>query len=427
MNIFKELVAEEKQHQKFKMLKKFPNERKILEKMVEGFYDRDNDIIKKFQTSYHEAFWEFYLFGVFKELGFKVDFSKNRPDFIIESPFKMNIEAVVSNIKDNGEKEETRTLQDVLPHKLSKEKFKEIIDEGIIRNSNALNGKKRKLDKEYNKLEWVKDEEPFIIALGAYNQKNYGKEFYFTMLPLLYGAYSDECIIGKGKKEKFIIKKETGAKIDIGLFEKEEYSNVSAVIYSCTATFGKLSALHKSEKDYENFIFTVRHDIEYDYYPICLVSKDNPEEIGDGLFVFHNPKAKQKLDRNLFNKKGIVQVWMNDDSNLEIRSESLPLLVRYNTTENILLGKMYEKQTIDEVFKTYNPDLRTIQGKFLGKNNEGIFFIEVDGECYEIVERPELKELMESVKKLKKGDKVIILSQVCERTQELISFIKIEK
>ncbi len=94
-------------HEKYKLLKNEPLliiEKNILSQWTDGFVDRDNKIIKEFQTSFHSSFWEFYLFNYFKKLGFEIDFTKDRPDFIITNSQKIIIEAVVSEIKITGDR-----------------------------------------------------------------------------------------------------------------------------------------------------------------------------------------------------------------------------------------------------------------------------------------------------------------------------------
>ncbi len=110
-------IDESALHQKFKFLRDEPlldGERAILTSWTEGFVDRDNKIVKEFQTTFHSSFWEFYLYKVFKEAGFTIDFTKDRPDFLINSPTELNIEAVVSNIKQGGAGEESRTMDNIL-------------------------------------------------------------------------------------------------------------------------------------------------------------------------------------------------------------------------------------------------------------------------------------------------------------------------
>ena len=62
-------IEESKLHYKFKTLKNsiyFEGERSILLNWTDGFIDRDNKIVKEFQASFHSAFFEFFLYEIFK-------------------------------------------------------------------------------------------------------------------------------------------------------------------------------------------------------------------------------------------------------------------------------------------------------------------------------------------------------------------------
>lgn len=107
MNLFETIknVSEEQWHTKFKILKDDPfgkGERSILQQWVEGLEDRDHKMVQEFQKTFHASFWEFYLYACFKEAGFTLDQSHNRPDFMIKAPCEFNVEAVVANIKKQG-------------------------------------------------------------------------------------------------------------------------------------------------------------------------------------------------------------------------------------------------------------------------------------------------------------------------------------
>ncbi len=93
IDLFSITTKKEKLHPKYETIKNhlfLTGEYDILKDWIDGFEDRDNKIVYEFQTTFHSSFWEFYLFAVFKEAGFEIDFTKNRPDFIINnivSPF----------------------------------------------------------------------------------------------------------------------------------------------------------------------------------------------------------------------------------------------------------------------------------------------------------------------------------------------------
>ena len=105
IDLFSITTKKEKLHPKYETIKNhlfLTGEYDILKDWIDGFEDRDNKIVYEFQTTFHSSFWEFYLFAVFKEAGFEIDFTKNRPDFIINKPQKFYVEAVVANIKKDG-------------------------------------------------------------------------------------------------------------------------------------------------------------------------------------------------------------------------------------------------------------------------------------------------------------------------------------
>lgn len=359
LNIFEDLkVKEEKLHTKYKIVRddlQFTGEQEILKDWVEGFEDRDNKIVKEFQTTFHSTLWEFYLFAIFKELNFKIDFSKNRPDFIIESPNKLYIEAVVSNIKQKGEQESERTLNDILsmlePPFLQKNFYKEL-DESIVRHSNAILSKSKKFLNEYSSLNYIDDTTPYIIALSGYDQINYGNQYIYPMMALLYGAYYDVEDDSYLRKE-FILKPNSQAKIPIGLFHNNKMEHISAIIFSATITLGKLTSLSLSQNKSllkTNFVITVRHDMDKPHWQLQVIDENNPEELADGLFVFHNPFAKNKLDTSIFKNKGIMQITAHEKGHI-FENDRLPFFSRLNhfPRNNLLINSL-----VFEAFNKFN-------------------------------------------------------------------------
>lgn len=280
-------LRDERIHPKVKLLRDNPmlaGEKGILTDWVEGLVDRDNKIVKEFQTTFHSSFWEFYLFGLFKDLNFSMDQSYERPDFMITKPYEINVEAVVSNIKYKGRSEEDRNYNDFISmtYPLVKEAFfNEFIDEAIVRHSTAILSKNNKFLNEYSKCTWIKPDTPFIIALGSYDQVNYGREFYYPMMALLYGAYYNP-IKDTFEVKKRMLKTGTNSPIELGLFQNPKYQNISAIIFSCVLTLGKLTSLsisqNNAEYDYQ-YVMNIRHDFEQERYLVQIVSKENPEDV----------------------------------------------------------------------------------------------------------------------------------------------------
>ncbi|WP_348812446.1 hypothetical protein [Flavobacterium maritimum] len=356
LDLFKknEGVSEEDLHPKFKLLRDeitLQGERDILAQWTNGFIDRDNKIVKEFQTTFHSSFWEFYLFSVFREMSFEIDFSKDRPDFIIKKPIEIFIEAVVSNIKKEGIEESERNSDDVLsmivPPNNQKDFF-ELTDEAIVRNSNAIHGKSVKYLKKYINCEWVNENVPFMIALSSYDQINYGREYFYPMLALLYGYYFIPKIDNYVIRES-IIKPGTDSPIPIGIFKDKSFEHISAIIFSCTTTLGKLTSLSISEDNSDvqfNRVINIRNDYEPPHYKIQDVTKENPEYLSDGLFIFHNPNAKNKINYNQFESSNATQVTF-EDGNFRFEGENTPIYSRLNLPKFMLPDEVIEMIMMD--------------------------------------------------------------------------------
>lgn len=352
-------IAPDVLHNKFKLLRNEPLlhlERDVITNWASGFADRDGKLVKEFQTTFHSSLWELYLFAVLKELGLIVDFSKNRPDFIVSGNVEFYMEAVVSEIKNGGRSESTRNENDTFSmlEPIHKDKnFHKLIDEAITRHSNSILSKHKKYIKEYAECDWVKEGAPFVVALGSYDQVNYGREFHYSMMALLYGFRfnPDE---QEYVKEKNIIKPDTTSEIPIGIFTDKNYEEISAIVFSCTVTMGKLTslAISKSSLHPTNFVLNIRHDIDHPHYKIQVVSQEVPEELTDGLFVFHNPNAKNPLPKPVFAGSNAIQVSVKGNS-IEFSGENSPLVARFNHLKMNFPGPLMNL-LISETIEKYN-------------------------------------------------------------------------
>lgn len=358
LDLFKTLsgVNEDELHPKFKLLRdeiSLMVEKQLVIDWTDGFVDRDNKIVKEFQTTFHSSFWEFYLFKVFSELKFEIDFSKDRPDFIITAPEKIFIEAVVSNVKRDGREEKSRNIDDVLsmivpPHK--QDDFDEVLIEGIIRSSNAINVKSKKYLEKYRSCSWVDEKAPFVIALSSYDQVNYGREHFYPMFALLYGQYFDPAsdqyeAIGS------VIKPGTNTAIPLGIFQDDSHEHISAIIFTCTVTLGKLTSLAisgGSEQAVLNSVLNIRHDYEPPHYKVQEVSVENPEYLTDSLYVFHNPFAKSKLNPSVFEGSNVIQAVPTEEG-FRMVGDNLPIYSRLNISKLLV-----SQGLVDFIIRDFN-------------------------------------------------------------------------
>lgn len=342
MDIFKIITEldDDELHPKYKFLRDeyyYINAKSIVKDWVSGFVDRDQKIVKEFQTTFHSSFWEFYLHAVFKELGWVVDYKNNRPDFIITAPDEMYIEAVVSEIKEGGVPESERTPEqplEALSPISTREEFSSIIDEAIVRHSNSILSKHKKYTgyetskkkhKGYKDCDWVNEDKPFVIALASYDQISYGREYIYSMMALLYNYYY--CPETEAYYKIGSIKKPgTNSDIKLGLFTDDSLEDVSAIIFCNTLTLGKLSSLSKSKGYDPSYVINIRHDMDPPHYKIHEVNEDAPEQLLDGLYVFHNPHAKNKISS--IDNTGILQYSMVNGK-VEAKGAHFPLVARH--------------------------------------------------------------------------------------------------
>jgi hypothetical protein len=96
------------------------------------------------------------------------------------------------------------------------------------------------------------------------------------------------------------IAKPNGSAIPLGYFTNDGMREISAVLFSSTATFGKLQALNKDEQEK-----TVMQALRFDAKTRGIrqevnEGRDYRETLLDGLSVYYNPFASHPLDRTIF-------------------------------------------------------------------------------------------------------------------------------
>ena len=181
---------------------------------------------------------------------------------------------------------------------------------------------------------------------------NYGRGFIYPMMTLLYGMYyvpKENSYVSVSEVQK----PGTDSTIPVGLFNSDKYSGISAILYSCTTTLGKLTSLAKSEGNFSmNEVYNLRRDYEDTRIPYKLqhVGIESPELLTDGLFLFHNPYAKNKLDIRCFEDTSVTQFFWQEDR-LTHTSNTFPIVCRLNFSKFLQQGFL---MLIDEYLRQYN-------------------------------------------------------------------------
>ncbi|EKB0634054.1 glycosaminoglycan attachment site, partial [Vibrio cholerae] len=309
LDLFTPIAEDEKQHPLFKMMLKdqYKPERDVLNSWAQGFEDRDGKFIYEFQTTFESSMWELYLHAFLKDLGAQTDFSHHAPDFVTELDRHITLEATIAAPPQGGEAPAGHSQM------YAPTDFSEFNQQSAIRISNSLSSKIKKFRTSYSDLPHVKDK-PYVIGLASFDRPFSHFAVNRAIVAVLYGVYVDEeTTIATGASEliKYSVKavvKNENASIPLGLFTSDEYKDVSAVIYSSLATWGKIRALadnpnamsvyHTCHLPKDNSIIPeVRHTIKAEY----------KEDIADGLHILHNPFAQYPLDVNTFNHARVAQ------------------------------------------------------------------------------------------------------------------------
>lgn len=360
LELFKTLpkLAEEKLHSKYKLLRDnitISGAKEILQEWSDGFIDRDNKIVEEFQTSYHSAFWELYIHAVLKEIGM-VNMSYDRPDFLVKTKTcpEIVVEATTANIKTGGAQECTREPYDIYKVLFEpvflRSDFDEVVREAIIRHANAFDAKSKKYENEYKKLPHVGENHPFVIALGAFDQIDYGQESFYPIIALLYKRFYDPKDDSYYHKE-FVLK-DNSSPIELGLFCNDKFKHISAVMFSCVVTHGKLCALAISQQKtllWPQQIFTIRHDFDFPHFKLQLLSSQSQETLTEGLWVFHNPYAEHPIPNDVFRQTDAIQVYL-EPNGLRFEGNSLPIIARCNSAIPLPV-----EFVLPRMHKAYNP------------------------------------------------------------------------
>lgn len=337
INLFDIEAHSDALHPKVEHLMMMPHERAILETWSERFTDRDGNgkFVYEFRTTFHSSFLELYLHAALKAQHMAVDLSHHAPDFLVTGPVPFAVEAVIAGIKNDGRAEDNRTVEDVesmFVPPWQNAGFKEALAEGAVRYSSALTSKAKKYLADYSKLPWMPPELPYVIALGSFSQVNYGSEYHYSILALLFG-YVFDASSRDFIKQHHIRKPGTNALIDIDLFSREDFAHVAAVIFTCTLTLGKLTSLVISAGiPSMNSVRLMRSNEGDSPYSFQTVSEQDPEDLLDGLFILHNPNATHPLSLSTFADTNAVHI-RAAMGGLTFESPLPPLMARMSRTK----------------------------------------------------------------------------------------------
>lgn len=313
LNLFKPQVERKLWHPYFERILSQANGYNcdVLNDWASGFIDRDNKFVREFQTTFNSSYWELFLFAVLKYFGLAVDFSKSSPDFFVpEIPF--NIEATIASYALGGKPEHSQDAVEI-PNNLN-----EFNCRAMLRLTNAINSKHRKFVDSYSQLQHVSGR-PFVLAIMPVDQPLAYMQIQRPIEAVLHNYYvNEEEFRATGYSDTLApqyvedVEKENGAVVPLGFFESSNYREISAIIFSACAGWGKIRALSQ-EPDAPSIFHSFRLNMNSQFPHHITEKKTNyVESLVDGLRIYHNPYAEFPLDPEIFRHEHIFQSYMQN-------------------------------------------------------------------------------------------------------------------
>ena len=329
MDLFTPQVDATRFHQVFSMIlqDQYAPERVVLADWAQSFVDRDGKFVKEFQTTFESGLWELYLHACLRRVGADIDFSVASPDFVIKPPLRAALEATISAPAAGGKTAYGWGIGDI------PRDFGEFNRHAALRICNSFTSKVRRYRDYYATLDHMKDT-PFVIAIAAFDRPMAHLAANRPIMAALYGVYFDEELtIESGAAHVInydideVVKTKT-ATVPLGLFTTDEYADVSAVIYSAVAAWGKVRALADNPEALT--VYTTLHPNPEGLRASQRVAKkrDYREDLLDGLHILHNPFAKRPLPEKFFDHPRVAQYFVEGDGHLRIEAPDDFLLVR---------------------------------------------------------------------------------------------------
>ena len=306
IDLFKPVVADSVLHPNFRILAESEHHssaRSILKELARPFVDIDGNFLKDFQsTGFNARLWELYLSSFFYEQRFGIDRSFDRPDFCTEKDgFPIGVEAATVN----------PTTGEAPPDPKNDDELRAFRQEYMpIKYGSVLFSK---LKKRYWELPHMKGM-PFILAVHDFCGNDSMTWSAPALNDYLFGLRASWQTDEAGKlliTESPIQDHRWGNKnpIPSGFFNQPNSENVSAVMFSNSATLSKFNRMGKlagfGNPSVKMFRIGVKHNFDPNatepiHFNIEVEPGKYSETWTEGVQIFHNPRALLPIPPGLF-------------------------------------------------------------------------------------------------------------------------------
>lgn len=328
LDLFTPIIAPDRQHPVFQMLlqPEYGPERDVLNAWADGMLDRDGKFVQEFQSTFESGLWELYLHAATKVWGLRLNQTVASPDFVVSSPLPLGIEATIAGPALGGKPAYGYDKDDI------PEDFGRFNTEAAIRICNSFTSKVRRYREYYETLPHMRDA-PFVIAIASFDRPLAHLAAARPIIAAMYGLYHDEALTppDADKVVSYNVttaQKSTGVDVPVGMFCEPTYPDVSAVIFSSVATWGKIRAL--ADNPTARTLYRTFHPKLGQLMPEIRQAQksDYHEDLLDGLMILHNPFARRPIPKGVFSHPRVCEIRVAEDGELLMDAPDDFLLIR---------------------------------------------------------------------------------------------------
>ncbi len=306
--------------------------RDIIKEVAYAFVDLDGNFIQQFQSDgFNTRLWELYLRAFFHEEGFLLLDDHSTPDYHLRKWEDVFIEATTVNPSPSF---------DISHEPATQAEIRALMKDYMpIKFGSALYSK---LKKKYWELPHVAGK-ALVFAIHDFHMAGSMTWSHSALMPYLYASHGAVLFDDKGNlmqiPEKIETHKFGNKEIPSGFFFQPDTENISAVLFSNSATISKFNRIGLLAGFGNENIKLIRKGYCYDHDPNATDSQIFTHEIeqgkhlepwGEGISILHNPNALYPLDPNLF--PSVAHVFMEDGIIKSVMPEFFP----YSSVTHVL-------------------------------------------------------------------------------------------
>jgi hypothetical protein len=279
----------------------------IIAEIAYSFEDPDGNYIEQFQsTGYDSRLWELFLYAFIHENDFWIERTFPAPDYLC-SKFEQTVFLEAMTVNPTQGKGPSDISPDTVPSELA-------ADYAAIKFGSTLTSKLNRTP-PYWDLPHVQNR-PLIFAIADFHKDGSMLWTHPYLLEYLYGYRGRKSVVN-GKEQalyEHIREHRFGEKrIPSGFFSLPMSENVSAVLFSNSATISKFNRMGQLAGFGEPGVRMLRVGKRYDFGEGKLDPADFSFEVevgktveswSEGVSIFYNPNAKFPLDPQLFSRAG---------------------------------------------------------------------------------------------------------------------------